>query len=474
MLKKLPFNALFLCVIDILGEKVKIRLRILKRGETVRKNNKQFVGIVIGVCVTALIVLMIFLFMILQSFLGDKQTVTSGLGSVLEEKENSKVELSDNLLILVHNISEKSVSGYDIQSNNVVSKYFSTTTRVRDAYGNVIPIQEIKAGDIINLESLHDSSEVFAVSKSADVQSWKKISGITIDKENSSISVGGSNYKYTKDTMVIDSEGKQQNINNIGPYDVVSVQVYDNAVWSLVINEKSASISIVDIPVSTGTIEIDNSRLINFSDITEPIKVISGKHKLVIRMAGYEVIAPLEINVVAGEVYEISLAEAKKAYTIVNLSLTPKVDNYEINFNGETFKKGDEIKLQQAQYNVTITVPGYETETRVVNLTTPEYPLIVKLREIKKEEEVEQEATTTPPNSAIAQSRTVTLSTDPSGANVYIDGGKCGQTPYTVTLTRGTHTVLFEKEGYSIYSTSIYIDEDNDQNNFLYMLTKIE
>jgi len=438
----------------------------------VRKNNKEFVGIVISVCVVALIALMIFLFMILQSFLEDKQTVSSGLNSQVAEKENSKVELSDNLLILVHNISEKSVSGYDIKSDKAVSKYFSLTTRVRDSYGNVIPITEIKAGDIINVESLHDSSEVFTVSKCSETQSWKKISGVTIDKENNNISVGGSSYKYSKETMVIDEEGTLYNIDNVGPYDMVSVQVYDNTVWSLVVNERSASINVTNLPVSTGTIELDNSRLINFSDITEPIKVITGKHKLVIKMPGYEVII-LDINVASGEVYEISLADAEIAYTLVKPTLIPWVEDYEITFNDQTFKAGDEIKLQQGEYNVTITANGYETQRRLVNLTTPEYPMTIRLKEINKEETDEEIAGNTT-NTAVAQSRTVTLSTDPSGASVYIDGAKCGQTPYTVTLTKGSHTILFEKQGYSLYSTSIYIDDENEQTNFLYMLTQIE
>lgn len=439
-----------------------------------RKNNKQFVGIVISICVAALIALMVFLFMVLQSFFEDKQAVSSSLSSQVEKQAGSKVELSDNLLILVHNISEKSVSGYDIKNNKTISKFFSVTTRVRDSYGNVIPITEIKIGDIINVESLHNSSEVLAVSKSSDIQSWKKISGVTVDRENGSINVGGSSYKYSKETLVSDEDGKLESINNIGPYDLVSVQVYDNTVWSLIVHEKSASINIVDLPVSTGTIEIDNSRLINFSDITDPITVTAGKHRLVIKMPGYEVIAPLEINVASGEVYEVSLADAKKAYTVVTPIITPGIEDYEIIINDQIFGPGDEIELQQAQYNVTITAPGYETERRMINLMTPEYTLVVKMKEIKKEEDSEVAAADSTTNTAVMQSRTVTLSTDPAGASVYIDGAKSGQTPYTVTLTKGTHTVLFEKQGYSIYSTSIYIDDDNEQNNFLYMLTQIE
>lgn len=435
-----------------------------------RRGNKQFVATVISISVLGLAALMITLFIVLRSFLANNPVATTNVAVQETENTNSKVELSETMLILVHNITEKSVEGFDIKQNRSVMKPLSDTTRINDAYGNTIPVSEIKKGDIIKIECDEDTAKVFSISRSTDIQSWKKVNGITIDKDNRLISIGGTSYKYIAHTMVINERGEAESISNIGPYDIVTIQVYDGTVWSIIINDRSGSIFLEDLPVSNGTIEIDNSRLINFADITEPIKVTSGKHKVVIRMKGYEVINK-EVNIVPGETYNISLIDAEKAYTLVKIVMHTPVKEYKIQIGEETYKPNDEINIEEGKYILKITAEGYEPYSRQIMLSGKEMPINVRLQKV---EESPSPSDTSEGNDANGTSRTVTFNTDPSGAKVYVDGALSGQTPYTGTLTAGNHTILFEKDGYMIYSTSVLIDTTNDQTNFLYVLTKIE
>ena len=46
----------------------------------------------------------------------------------------------------------------------------------------------------------------------------------------------------------------------------------------------------------------------------------------------------------------------------------------------------------------------------------------------------------------LATGRAVTLKSDPTGANIYVDGTRVGTAPYTTTLSFGTHRVKAEKE----------------------------
>lgn len=437
----------------------------------VKRGNKQFVATVISISVLGLVALMITLFIVLRSFLANNPVVATNVELQETENTNSKVELSETMLILVHNITEESVEGFDIKQNISVTKPLSDTTRINDAYGNTIPISEIKKGDIIKVECAEDTAKVFSISRSTDTQSWKKINGITIDQDNKLINIGGTSYKYIVNTMVIDESGKAESLSNIGPYDIVTIQVYDGTIWSVIINDRSGNIALEDLPVSDGTIEIDNSRLINFADVTEPIKVTSGKHKVVIRMTGYEVINK-EVNIVPGETYTISLIDAEKAYTLVRVMMHTPIKEYTIQIGEETYKPSDEIRIEEGKYILKITAKGYEPYSRQIMLAGKEMAINVRLQKIEE---------TPPPSSATPEgnvtnnsNRTVTFNTEPSGAKVYVDGTLSGQTPYTATLTPGNHTILFEKDGYAIYSTSVLIDATNDQSNFLYVLTKLE
>ena len=66
--------------------------------------------------------------------------------------------------------------------------------------------------------------------------------------------------------------------------------------------------------------------------------------------------------------------------------------------------------------------------------------------------------------------RTITVSSEPEGANVYVDGELKGVTPYMLTLDNGTYDIRLEKVGYDTYKTNIILDGSNDQSVFLYPL----
>lgn len=430
-----------------------------------RKNSRRFVRNVIIISVISMIALMILLFMAVQSLMKEKEVITY-LEPTTQNTIDTKVELSETLLIVVHHISAKSVEGYDIKSEALVSQRFTETTRISDAYGNIIPVTEIKPGDILEVECGKESKQVLSASRSKEVESWKKISGITINQERKEVSVGGTNYGYNEHTMIIDSNGEEQAIDNIGPYDIVTVTVYDHMVRSIIINESSASIKVENLPTSTGTIEIDYSRLIDFRDITQPIKVIPGKHKLVIKMQGYKTITK-EFELASGEVYELSLEGAEKAYTLVDVNLYNEVSDYEIIIGDKTYKPGEEIKLVQGTYKVRLLAEGYEEWERNVLLSEERYTMHISLKPIEEEEEETLEEETT----EIEESQTVSLNTDPEGANVYIDGILKGQTPYTCKLLKGSHAILFDKDGYEMYAVNIEVDNETE-NSYLYRLSE--
>ncbi|HJJ54850.1 MAG TPA: PEGA domain-containing protein [Methanocorpusculum sp.] len=52
---------------------------------------------------------------------------------------------------------------------------------------------------------------------------------------------------------------------------------------------------------------------------------------------------------------------------------------------------------------------------------------------------------------------TINIASNPSGANVKIDGSYYGTTPFVTSLSPGSHTVTLSKSGYSSYSTSVYV-----------------
>lgn len=442
----------------------------------VRKNKKRFVRNVIIIAIIGLIVMMIGLFIVLQTYLGNQDTRTRYIAEEIDETVEPSVELSENLVILVEKINSSHIEGYDIHNRKDFNKNIDNTIKISDAYGNVLPISEIHVGDIVDVDYQSQKDKVMAISKSSETQVWKRISGVIADTEAKKVSFSGTSYAYSDETFICDSHGMPSSIINLDPFDVVSIQVIDDAIWSITVNEESASLSLSNLPTSNGQIEIGNSRLLAFKDVTEPIKLIPGTYKIVIKMKGYVTITK-EITVKPGEMYELDLSDAEIAYTIVEPMMSSKIKEYTITIGDKVYMPGEEIKLQQGEYNVTIAAEGYEIWAKdivlqkdVYKLSVAMVPLPVETEKVPGTDEV-----TTPANNnqAINASRTITINSDPSGAKVYIDGALKGTTPYTVTLNHGTYGILLEKSEYEVYSTSILIDGSNDQSYFLYQMVPI-
>lgn len=433
-----------------------------------RRNNKQFVRNIIITSIIGLSILMIVLFAALQTYLEKYEEQTYIARQIESEVSSTAIELNENRIILIEKITQDIIMGYDIKNKSTFNKPIADTARIYDAYGKVLPITQIKTGDIVEVDYQNKKDCIVSISKSVDVQNFKRISGVTVDKTTKQFNIAGTSYAYTDKIMVLNADRSESDIGNIGPFDIVSIQELDGTVWSVTIDEASASLNMVDLPTQNGQIEIDYSRIIQFKDITEPIRLIPGEHKIVIKMNGYETISD-KISVVSGEVYEMSLENAEIAYTTIQPYINAKITDYTIKIDDTTYEPGDEITLQQGTYQVEVIAEGYEKWVRQVDLSKDVYKLSVALIPIEEEapeENINPISTSEVPDN----SRTIVLDTDPSGAKVYINGAYSGETPYTVTLNNGSYNVLFEKTGYMVYSTTILLDSSNDQSTFLYAL----
>lgn len=442
-------------------------MRSQQRGEIVKRNNKKFIMNMIIVSVVGLITLMIVMFMVISTYIKDEAKGNSVQVEAQVEENNTKVEYSSTVLVLVEKITQSDIIGFDIENKTEVSRKISEGTKINDMYGSVIPASQIKPGDIVEVVYQEDKAKVLSISKTSRAKSWKKISGVTVDQSNKQINIGGTAYEYVDDTMIFQSDGNKTNMAFVTPFDVVSIQSVNNVIWSITIDEVAGSIAVTDLPTTKGSLEIDRSRFFKLDELKGDISVIPGQHKILLQMEGYEIITE-NITIESGESYEISLKDAKKAYTVINPLVNSGVTNYTIKIGDKTYNKGEEIKLQQGTYKVEAEADGYEPWSKEIICDKETYNLYVSF--IQKPTPSESSDATGETNTVLNNTQTITLNTNPIGAKVYVNGVFKGETPCTVTLINGSYGVIFEKTGYSAYSTTLLLDGSNEQTGYLYDL----
>jgi hypothetical protein len=115
--------------------------------------------------------------------------------------------------------------------------------------------------------------------------------------------------------------------------------------------------------------------------------------------------------------------------------------------------------LAPASYTLKASLSGYTPDTQIVTVyagqTAPYYPVLQP----------------SPP--APRSTGTVTVTSNPSAASVYVDGTYQGKTPLTVTLYPGTHAFRLSLAGYEDYSASVYVNANTNQKLNAIMTTAV-
>lgn len=461
-------------------------LNVLKRRARMRGNNKSFIIAMIATAVVGLVILMGAMFLGVKYFVGKDGAKTTIQESSLNKEETlSEVEYSTTVLAVVRDITEEEISAVDIESAQSIVKSIDRTTKIADAYSKTIPVTSIKKGDIVEIVYEEDKNRVLSINKSSEAWTKSKVSGAKVNDEAHELNLFGVIYTYDKNVVVLKADGTETDMGLISAYDIVTIQGIKDKILSVRIEEAAGSIKVTNIPNRQGRLELDINKMIPLSELTEPIEVTPGTHKIVVNIKGYDNIVQ-EIEVAPGEVYELSLDSANRTYTNVNVVINnADVEDYTIKIGDKAYSKGDKISVAQGTYTVTVTAKDYKTWTKTIAFEKASQTVKVTLQSEKTEEDkaAEKNNQTSSSNGsqmsaeesnnteATNETKTIDIATDPSGAKVYINGVNKGTTPYKVTLPMGSYSILLEKEGYEVYSTSIILDGSDDQTGFLYVLT---
>jgi hypothetical protein len=166
-----------------------------------------------------------------------------------------------------------------------------------------------------------------------------------------------------------------------------------------------------------------------------------GTYTLKLQKAGYETY---------NEQFNLSTTLTK------NINLTPTVKNYDISFSsnpsgakiyinnqykGTTPKS---LTLEEGNYTARLSMNGYEDYTETINL----------------DRNISRNITLNP----IQQNYNLSVSSNPSGASIYLNNSYYGQTPMTVSLIEGNYNLQLQMNGYDNYSETINLNRNISRN----------
>lgn len=430
-------------------------------------NNKLFVKTMIITATIGLTVLMATMFVGIKFF--TEKNVLPHEDKVSLPVESPQVEISSTILGSVKKISEEKIELFDIEKKQVISTKINKVTKVEDAYSQAIPITEINQGDIV--EVIYEPQKDLLISISKTNRGWEKkdVNKIKVSLEKDIISIGKHEYTYGKDTLILNEKGQEITPEVLGEYDKLRLTGVDSRIWSIKVIEKQGQVILGKLPTLKGTLEIDTNRIIRLEEIKDPIGISPGSHKIVLNMEGYQPITK-NIEVTPGSDIKITGDGAEIAYTNLSVTVSGTAD-YDVEVNGKIYKPREIIKLEQGVYTVKITADGFKPWAMQLDVEgdTKSIHAVLTSNTPTTQEPVPSEEPKGDP-----ASYQINISTDPAGAEVYIGGIYKGTTPYKTTLPVGDYSVELKKQGYEAYTTSLIIDNSDNQNSYQYVLTPIQ
>lgn len=438
-----------------------------------RDKNRRLVKTMIISCSIGAIVLMVMMFVGIKLITKDNLTSVQQDKETIEEVVKPDVEYSATLLACIKEISPKRIVAFDVEKKQVFDKTLDIGVQVTDSAGELIPITSMNPGDIVEVLYQPEQDKILKINTTKKAWKQKDVTGIILNKEENTIVVKNQKYKYTNDTIVLTEDRKPATIESINKHDVVTIVGIENELWSVQINQKAGRLILAKMPTNKGMLEIDYNTMIPLSEIGEGISLLPGVHKVVVKMEGYEPIVE-KIKIESDKPYTLSLQGGVKKYTDLFISVTNTDVTPTVLINGVPYSIDEPIHLLQGQYKIKVEASGYSTWQANVLLDAPTKELTIALIPIQNKEQTDTQTnqgnTTGHTENGQASKDTITLSTDPQGASVYIGEVYKGKTPLTTNLPKGSYAVSFKKDGFETYWTSLILDENNTQNNFLYVL----
>ena len=429
--------------------------------------------------------------------------------------EDEAVSYDHKVIAIVKDINqeEKSITFFDVETEEEIVLYYSGATNIVDKYEQAISIAQMDIGMIVDAYYLRNEKQLVKMQNSLEAWEYIGVNNLQIDRTNNIMKITEQKYQYTNDLFVYNGK-KEINLIDVHEKDELTIRGYKTKIWSIEVTQGHGYVRLQDYDYFIGG---------NLSIGTEDYYSLTEDMVFTVRVGNYNITieqgsvsGTKNINVLQDQEIVVSMADfqpVSEGTCYVTFQISPF--GADLIIDGELTSYGSEVPLSYGEHTIEVSLGGYITYSSVINLDKSSEILNITLVESSqivenedgsnegslggnssntgsqgggssnngsngsngntsnKEDEDEDEAFEDVDEIEHGSSSDKYVDPDhfiyinnPEGASVYIDGSYIGVSPVKVKKTIGSHMVTLIKEGYITKTHSIMVVDDKEDLYF--------
>lgn len=420
-------------------------------------------------------------------------------------------------------IKSVTLKNMDIKKQYTLS--YDGTTFFYDKYGTVISDAQLQKGEIVDVTFFKEKKRLNSLQISKEAWSHRNIDEYKLNEEKFQAEIGSAVYAYSEDTVVV-ADGKQGDLIDINPVDILTFRGMGSDIYSIVVEKGHGYVRLKnDEYFYGGWIEIGNKII---KKVTENmmLAVPEGSHQVIISNKGTSGVKQIEVRKdmeLELDVGDLKGAEPKYGYVV--FTITP--EEASLYLDGDKTDYSEPVRLEYGIHQMIVMAEGYETISQYLkvgqasagievamkakegvsgndasgndvsgNDYLSDSEMLDRVNKLLEErgysgitaddlagngtsqntagnnETGDAGTSNTPVTSTLSYYVTIDA---PVGVEIYLDGNYIGVTPCSFKKVPGSHTLTLRNTGYVAKSYTIQVDEEEKNVSYSFLdLVKIE
>ena len=290
---------------------------------------------------------------------GKQKPAEEGIDTRFTAAKAGIFDSADTAVVAKIDLEAKTVTLKNMEKKRQYTLSYDGTTFFYDKYGKVISVTQLQKGEVADVTFFKEKKRLNSLQISPDAWCHKYIDEYRLDGEKFQAQVGSAIYAYSEDIVVI-SDGKQGDLIDINPVDVLTFWGIGSDIYSIVVERGHGYIRLKNEEYFYGGwIEVGKKTIQKVSE-NMMLTVPEGSHQVIISNKGTSGVKQIEVH--KDMELELDVGDLKgeePKYGDVVFTITPK--EAVLYLDGDKTDYSVPVRLEYGIHQMIVMAEGYET-----------------------------------------------------------------------------------------------------------------